>query len=135
MRPLERRQSTGLAIAIAVLVGCGGEDRATVTGQVLKHDGTPLIGALVVARSEATGKSANGQTDGDGRYSLGSAETGDGIPAGDYAVIVLGSRPTMDGGGAAATVPARYGDYSKSELSFSVKAGESITFDVKLDEM
>lgn len=118
----------GLALLAA---GCG-DDLARVTGQITRADGTPVVGALVVARAESIGKSATGQTDGEGRYALGGAEPGGGVVPGDYAVIIIEERQSLDGGGQR-TFPARYGDYAKSGLTFSAAAGDSHEFNIQLE--
>ncbi len=122
------------SLILAAVVGCGGEPRGEVTGRITLQDGTPVAGALVIARSDETGKSANGQTDADGRFTLGVSKPGDGIPPGDYAVVVLEQRMSMDGGGKR-TIDAKYGDYEKSGLTLSVADGETTVFDAKVDPL
>lgn len=120
-------------MGLALLAGGCGGDLARVAGQISRADGTPVVGALVVARAESIGKSATGQTDGEGRYALGGAEPGGGVVPGDYAVIIIEERPSLDGGGGQRSFPARYGDYAKSGLTFSAAAGETKEFDIKLE--
>jgi hypothetical protein len=127
------RVATCAIAAIAMLaVGCGGEPRGHVSGRVVRDDGTPVAAAVIMARAEKTGKSASAQTDVDGHYSLGVAQMGDGLPPGDYALIVMEERMGLDGGGNR-TISARYRDYEQSGLSFSVADGEAKTFDVTVD--
>jgi hypothetical protein len=116
----------------ASLSGCARSDIAKVTGTVTRKDGTPLAKAELVARSNETGKSGNGQTDAQGHYTLTSRDGTGGLPPGDYYVIVaedLGSissprRPTIDG---------KYANGQTSGLTFSVKAGEKLVFNIALD--
>jgi hypothetical protein len=129
-----RSSKGGAALAaIALLMaGCGGEPRGYVSGRVVRKDGSPVVAAVIMARAEATGKSASAQTDVDGHYSLGVAQMGDGLPPGDYGFIVMEERMGLDGGGNR-TISARYRDYAQSGLSFSVADGESKTFDITVD--
>ena len=119
-------------LVVGVFVGCGGSDRATVSGTLLHQDGTPLVGARVIARSDATGKSAYGQTNGKGYFELGGAKEGDGIPPGDYYVTIVedfgdenNPRP--------ASISNKYRNPNTSGLGLSVKAGEEAVLDAKLD--
>ncbi len=75
---------------------------------------------------------ANGQTDASGHYELGTEKVGDGVPPGDYYVIVLEDlgdervrRP--------ATIVTKYAKPSTSGLKMSVTAGEKKAFDMSLD--
>jgi hypothetical protein len=116
----------------SAFLGCGRSNVATVNGTVLRKDKTPVSGARVIARSEETGKSANGQTDANGLYKLGTEKMGDGIPPGDYYVIVLedlGDEHTRR----PSTVAAKYAKPSTSGLKLSVRAGEKTVFDMSLD--
>jgi hypothetical protein len=119
-------------LAISTLAGCGGSDRAAVSGTLLQQDGTPLVGARVIARSNETGKSAYGQTNGQGYFELGGESAGDGIPPGDYYVTVVedigdenNPRPQ--------TISSKYRNPSTSGLTLSVKAGQKAVLDAKLD--
>jgi hypothetical protein len=105
---------------------------AKVAGTVLRQDGTPLVGARVIARSEETGKSANGQTDADGHFELGKEIAGEGIAPGNYYVIVLEERGD-EINPRPATIAAKYSKPATSGLKFGVQAGEKKTFDMKLD--
>ena len=113
-------------------VGCGGPALAKVSGTVTRKDGTPLAKANLLARSNDTGKSASGETDEQGHYTLVSRDGSEGIPAGDYYLIVaedLGSisnprKPTIDG---------KYANGKSSGLTFSVQSGEKREFNITLD--
>jgi hypothetical protein len=124
------------AIAAAWLpltcIGCGKSGVASVSGTVLHQDGSPVIGARVIARSNETGKTANGETDSAGHYELGAMNAADGIAAGEYYLIVVENlgdenqrRP--------ATISTKYAKSATSGLKFSVQTGEKKTFDMKLD--
>jgi hypothetical protein len=116
---------------LLTLTGCGDPDTGQVHGTVLKTNGSPLAGARVVARSVATGRSVYGTTDSDGRFELGAA-SGEGVPAGDYDVIVLEDRGDADSR-RQPTVAARYRDPAKSSLRLSVLPGEAQSINLTLD--
>jgi hypothetical protein len=120
------------ALAGAAVVGCGGGDRSAVVGQLLRQDGSPLAGARVTARSDKTGKWASGYSDAEGRFSLGTVQVGDGIPPGNYYVIIVEDR-----GGAEnlrpATIHERYANPGSSGLTVSVEPGETAELNIKLD--
>jgi hypothetical protein len=116
---------------VLVISGCGGSNTGTVRGTVLHADGSPLAGARVVARSAETGETAYGTTDADGSFELGGA-SGDGVPPGDYDVIVLEDRGDPDSR-QALTVAAKYRDPEKSGLAVSVQSGELQQLNFTLD--
>ena len=118
---------------LVLCAGCGGSSHAEVHGRVTRHDGTPLAGATVTARSDATGKWARGATDADGHFRLGGAKAGDGIAAGEYYVTVAEDRGDM--GQLPATIPARYERPTQSGLTLNVVEGESKELDLTLDPM
>jgi hypothetical protein len=120
------------ALLVLSASGCGGEPRGFVSGRVVRHDGTPLQGGVIMARAESIGKSASAQTDANGNYSLGVAQAADGVTPGEYAVVVMEKRMGLDGGGNS-TIPARYGDFAQSGLSLSIADGETKMFDIKLE--
>jgi hypothetical protein len=135
MRSTSLRKGLAVAVLAASAAGCGATDRATVSGQVKESDGTPVAGALVVARCDETGASGSGETGSDGSYQLGGSQPGDGIAPGNYSVTVLSERKGLQdgGGGSAAKVPAKYGSHATSGLSFSVAAGDAKQFDITLN--
>jgi len=113
-------------------VGCSSSDVASVSGQVVRQDGAPVVGAQLTARSAESGKWASGMTDQDGQYSLSRAANERGVTPGLYDVIIVEDRRDVDGP-RVRTIPRKYGDAATSGLSFSAEAGQSIVFDVKLD--
>ncbi len=132
-----RRRLAAIVVFGAVfapMVGCGGSDRAHVTGRIMKADGKPMTNGKIMARSNKTGKWASGVTGPEGEYALGVAEAGDGITPGDYYVTIREVFPDSDRP-PAPTIPAKYADASASGLVLHVKAGEDATFDVKLDPL
>jgi hypothetical protein len=120
--------------ALLLALGCGGGDRAEVSGKVTRADGSPLVGARVIARSDATGKSANGVTDNDGHYFLSMVEPGDGVPAGDYKASIIEFRGTGDNM-RPASISLKYGNPDESGLAFAISGGEEKVFDVVVDPL
>jgi hypothetical protein len=121
-----------LFFLIVLSTGCSDADRATVTGTLVRNDGTPLVGARVVARSNATGKSSYAQTDAQGRFELGGEQEGDGIPPGEYYVLVVEDR----GEGAnrrPPTIGLKYRDPEVSGLGFKAEPGGKTELNLKLD--
>lgn len=112
-------------------VGCG-TDKATVTGSVTRADGSPLADARVVFRSPATGASARGVTDSEGRYTLGTLEKGDGIPPGEYKVVIGEDRGSWDAP-APRTVHARYEKSSTTDLTATIEPGATKELHFVLD--
>jgi hypothetical protein len=125
------RSLNTLAFVVVLLVtGCQRSDKVRVTGRVLLHNGTPLKGASIIARSDETGKWAKGTTDADGRYELGTGSAGDGIPPGDYHVIIM--EDLGDSARNTPTIPAKYVNQATSKLQLTV-TNKSVVFDIKLD--
>ena len=121
-----------VALALTAATGCG-DERAQVTGRVVRSDGEPVMEARVIARSD-NGKSAVGVTKEDGQFELSSAEPGRGIEPGDYSVIIVEDRGRTDNM-RPATISAMYADPSLSGLTLSVQAGESKEFDITVDPL
>ena len=118
---------------IIASIGCGGASgRGSVTGTALRTDGGPLVAARVIARPNDTGITVYGQTDRNGYFELLTAEGNAGIPAGDYSVTISEDRGDLDNR-LRPTIAAKYGDPSKSGVSFSVKPGESVALNLKLE--
>ena len=53
-----------------VVAGCRSSDRVSVSGQVTRQDGSPVVGSRVIFRSTTTGDWASGVTDADGDGAL-----------------------------------------------------------------
>ena len=118
--------------ALLLALGCGGGDRGEVSGRVTRPDGSPLVGARVIARVDATGKSANGLTDSNGSYVLSMVEPGDGVPAGDYKASIIEYRGMGDNM-RPASISLKYGNPDESGLTFAISGGEEKVFDVVVD--
>jgi hypothetical protein len=121
-------------LGVMVTVGCGEKvSRGHVSGRLTLAGGNPVVGVTVVARSAATGKSASGTTDGEGKFELGVEKPGDGLPPGDYTVTVLEVNRDMDNP-KPKSIHHKYSEHSTSGLSFSVADGEHKTFDAELEK-
>lgn len=91
-----------LAAGAAVAVGCGKQDNRKAVFQVsgrVTFKGESMAGAVIgfhpLNDPDPRAVHATGSADGDGRFSLTTYATGDGAPAGEYAVTVYwpGKRP------------------------------------------
>ena len=111
------------------VVGCS--DMAKVEGTAVKKDGTPLIGARVIARSKESGTVIKGTTDANGHFQLESEKTGAKIEPGDYEVVISENRGDMNM--QPPTVSLRYQNSNESGLDFSVAPKESKTLAWTLD--
>ena len=117
---------------VLLLIGCGNSDRASASGRLMRADGSPLVGARVIATSSETGTTAYGQTDSDGRFSLGVAAEGDGVPPGDYRVAIIERRGDSDIP-PPATISKKYRDSTTSGLHLAVESGQKASLDAQLD--
>lgn len=122
----------GVALTLIGNHGCGSSDRATVTGKLVRSDGSPLVGARVIATSAETGKSAYGTTNEDGEFTLGVVQEGDGVPPGDYKVIIIEDLGDPDNR-SRPTIAAKYRNPETSGLALSVEVGQSAELNPTLD--
>jgi hypothetical protein len=118
--------------AFVASTGCDSGEIGSVSGTLTRKDGTSLPRARVVARSSETGKSAYGTTDESGRYALGIASEGDGVPPGNYDVVILEDLGDPDNR-RRPTVSAKYREPSTSGIRLSVESGESVELNARLD--
>lgn len=128
----DRCSFRAIALGSLILAGCSNSDRASVQGKLMRHDGSPLVGARIIATSPDIGKSAHAQTDAEGNYNLGGSKKGDGIYPGTYTLVIQESRGDTETR-PPATISDRYQIPSTSGLSLVVEAGESKQLDLKLD--
>lgn len=81
-----------LVLAMPFLVGCGGgadrPDLYKVTGTVTLK-GAPVEGATVTFASTSATRSASGETDASGKFSLQTFDTNDGAIAGEHVVTIV----------------------------------------------
>ena len=119
------------SLATIIITGCGAADTGRVSGTVLNASGAPLVRARVIARSAETGKSVYATSDSSGNFELNGSE-GEGVPAGEYDVIVLEDRGDPDAR-QPLTVAAKYRSHETSGLKVIVEVGETSDFNVTLD--
>jgi hypothetical protein len=132
-RFIDKLWLTAGLLSVCIFAGCSGHaDRGHVSGTLQKHDGGPLKRATVIATASDTGKSAHGMTDDAGHFELGIAQSGDGVPAGNYNVRIVEDRGDQDNR-RPATIASKYGDPATSGIKLTVNAGESKELDLKLD--
>lgn len=117
--------------ALAATYGCGSSDRGTITGKLLRKDGTPLVDARVVATSQ-DGQSAYGTTNDRGEFSLGAGRDTKGVPPGDYQLIVIEDLGDPDNR-RRPTISAKYRKAETSAISVSVAAGKKVELNLTLD--
>lgn len=117
------------SLTVAALLatgGCGGSDRASVSGGFVLSDGAPLVGARVIARSSETGKTAYETTDAKGNF-----EFSDGLLPGNYAVSILEDSGDPDNR-RRPSIAAKYRNPSTSGISISVQAGDKESINLTL---
>jgi hypothetical protein len=119
-----------VAVAAITSAGCGAADTGRVSGTVHGASGAPLVRARIVARSAETGKSAYATSDSSGNFELDGGK--EGLPAGEYDVIVLEDRGDPDAR-RPLTVAAKYRSHETSGLKVTVEAGETTEMNIKLD--
>ena len=92
VRPIFARWVLCFSIACAVLAGCGRAQKwpalTEPTTAVVRLDGKPLEGALVMLGPVGKGYASQGTTAADGKATLTTFRRGDGAVAGRYRVIV-----------------------------------------------
>jgi hypothetical protein len=118
-----------LLAALACVAGCGDgrPQRVPVSGTVM-IDGAPLSYGFVTF-VPAAGRSASGQLDGQGRFTLGSYEPGDGVLPGSQRVSVL-ARESLNDKQAKWHAPKKYKDHDSSGIVIEVTEP---TDDLKID--
>jgi len=129
--------SFNLAVMFFLLnVGCSEEQRggpreetSPITG-IIHVDGKPVADLQVKAvpqnpQGVTETLSIASFTDPEGKFSLSTYESGDGVPAGDYKLTFMwGQRSLMSGGyGAPDKLKKKYLDPKKSEFSVTVEKG------------
>ena len=149
MRLTSRLVSAVALLAVAGVVGCGGEQAYPVTGTVT-FEGKPIQGggSITFMPVGESGKAAGGEIAADGTYTLTTTEPGDGTLAGEYRVIILqvteqegkvipkdGEEPIPGGGNVVPQkdrIPMLYGDPYNAPLTATVEPKENtINFDLK----
>lgn len=86
------RRHLWIALSLLIVIaGCGDGRPALfpVQGKVVYSDGQPVRQANVEFVPQSIGPSPRGKTDHQGRFKLGTYESADGAPVGDYRVVVV----------------------------------------------
>jgi hypothetical protein len=138
-----------LAVAILVVVGCGGKDvgdRPTTmaAGGTVTYKGAPVEGASVTFSPEGGGKAAVGKTDAQGAFTLMTFEPGDGAVAGKYTIIITKrtEQPEEENENSEAPaappvkdlLPTKYGNPNTSKLTAEVTEGGENQFTFELTD-
>lgn len=99
MQHIQRNQLIAIYSALSLffplffLQGCGGTEdkrpqRTAVSG-IVTFDGEPIEGASITFRPvEESGQTANGRSNEEGQFQMGTFEGTDGVVAGDYIVMI-----------------------------------------------
>lgn len=139
-----RRWKSAAAVILAAVAGCGdggvpgvGVPTYPTSGKVLKGDGSPLSGGIVMfVPGDGKGLKAFGPTGPDGGFTLNTDGVAPGAPAGEYRVRI--ELDPEAGAGAQATrrglpFPAKYASEAASGLTAAVKADapNEFTFTLK----
>jgi hypothetical protein len=122
-----------MSILLCAAFGCSGQESANVEGTVTLKDGKPLVGAMITARAKSNGRAVYGYTDGDGHFELKAEGSARGIALGDYEVIVIEERGSLDSQ-RPPTIASKYQNASTSGLELSVKSGEDQNVNWTLEE-
>ena len=135
-------------VVLLLLAGCGQKNpnlppQYPVSGTVTL-DGKPLTGAgiMFLPRGDTRGTGAMAMTDEAGKYTLKTDYGGPGAPEGEFAVTISKvvnkdgtpyvPNPDVAEAGERETLPGRYSDSMKTELSAQVgKEKNTIDFELK----
>lgn len=84
-----------LVATVVTAVGCGDDRPALypVSGTVLFRSGDPVRNASIELVPTSAGPSPRGRVDRDGHFTLGTYQSDDGAPAGEYQVVVVQPLP------------------------------------------
>jgi hypothetical protein len=109
--------------------GCGAK-KYPVEGKVVWADGTAakeLAGGMVIFESTQAPLSARGEVREDGSFRLTTEVPDDGVPPGEYRVLVSQSRPEPDGITRPPPPPMdpRFEDFKTSGLTYTVQPGKN----------
>lgn len=126
-----------LIALFVLLAGCNG-DMSPLKGRVtFSDDGMPVKMGRIVFQNEH--HSANGKIDESGYYTVGSLKDSDGLPPGEYNIILQGVVESLgnDAYGHSleiTLIDPKYSQRDQSGLSFVVAPGKN-TFDVVVDRI
>jgi hypothetical protein len=113
--------------------GCGGSGSGkNVSGNLRLHDGSPLVGAHVIAQSQESAAYGGGQTDANGDFVLQATNQEEGLPIGTYRVTVAEDRGEFENR-RPPTISTKYRNAETSGLQFTINKGEDTVFEATLD--
>jgi hypothetical protein len=115
------------AAALLEFAGCSTSDHGSVSGTLVRKDGSPLAKARVVAHSKDTGATAYGTTDDSGHFQINN-----GLAPGDYDVNILEDRGDPDNR-RPPTIAAKYRDPARSGVSINIQAGDTTKLSLTLE--
>ncbi len=138
-----------LIVAVVALSGCGEKTGTIPISGKVTYQGKPLANARVTFAPKAGGRPADGITNVDGQYKLGTYMAGDGALPGDYSVAISHSdvdvtKPPsteitdgavyepMKEDVAKSKIPAKYQSPAQSGLKAVVEASGPKVFDFAL---
>ena len=111
----------------AVVTGCGSTGTVPAGGTIT-YKGQPVANANVIFTPDGGGPIATGQTDAQGKFSLGVEKPGEGAVPGEYRVsLTPNEAPRAEGDYSASPpppFPAQYTNATGSSLKATVKPGE-----------
>jgi len=131
---------TSIVLLTIIFAGCG---KPRVHGKVVfSDDKTPLNVGIVVF--EKDGYVARGEINENGNYNIGSEKAGDGLPAGEYKVYIIGTSKrtppsagnSLNGqGGGFGTIENliqdKYGAAATSGLTLKVEKSQTFNIEVE----
>lgn len=140
----------GLLAGLLGVVGCGGgsgaEGYVPVSGNIKVDDQTASNAEVTfIPQGNTPGNGGTGVTDSTGRYEISSPQGKKGLPPGKYKVTVSrrlnpdGSPPDPNTppieSNARETLPPKYVDREKTELTANISEGDKRSFDFSLASM
>jgi hypothetical protein len=106
----------------ALAAGCSGPRLVPVEGAVVWPDGSPALdlgGGAVEFESADRQTSARGEIGPDATFTLSSSKPGDGVPPGEYRVVVV--PPPPPGEAPSRLIDPRFCKYDTSGLTYTVR--------------
>lgn len=113
-----------LAIFLVALCGCSRSGQVPVAGRVVFDDGEPVRTGRIEFRGREQRVRATGSLDNEGFFRLQSDDGADGLPPGEYDVVVVQlvivEKRSLAEHGHGRQLPRRYADYYTSGLTASI---------------
>lgn len=124
-------------IAAVFTIGCGGPGTVPAGGTIT-YKGQPVADANIMFTPVGGGEIATGQTDAQGKFSLGVVKPGDGAVPGEYRVSLTPKEAERAEGDYSASppppFPVQYTTDAGSPLKATVKRGEKNDFPLELKD-